>query len=187
MRINYTASARRPYVAATVAILAGIVLVTWPGDVLDYLIQVLGIALCVAGGVTLALAARDGRAKNILFMVTVASGVVFGALLCLLPGRFTNSLIYLLGILLALDGAKRIVYWLYYIRRIRPFFFLMPPLITLAIGVLLLAAPAWTRETFIILVGAALMLTGLQMLAAPRPAKIARGEEETVDAEHEEL
>jgi uncharacterized membrane protein HdeD (DUF308 family) len=153
-------------VGAVTAILLGIAMVAWPSLALEYLVRITGVAFCVAGIFTLVLLSRDESRASKLVLTVVTGSLILGTFLWLLPGLFTGVLIYLLGLALVLAGAWQLLFLLSSLKVTRvPAILYLPPAVTLAAGVLVIADPFRTREMLVIFFGAAAILAGAGILA----------------------
>ncbi|MDR2414429.1 MAG: DUF308 domain-containing protein [Odoribacteraceae bacterium] len=190
MRIITPSSFKRSRAGAIMAILLGLALVTWPSRALDYLVQVIGAAFCLAGIVTLVLSSREARRANTLFLASVAGSVLLGALLCIFPWLFTGVLIYLLGFMLVAAGGWQLSFLVASLKVTRvPVIFYFLPVVTLVAGILVIADPFRTREALVIVFGAASIIAGTSVLANNLLHEKGKGhaDERVEDVEHEEV
>ncbi|MDR2130164.1 MAG: DUF308 domain-containing protein [Odoribacteraceae bacterium] len=190
MRITHNYSFKRSFIVAIVAIALGIVLVIRPTDVLDYMVKVIGVAFCVAGVVSLLLSARSGMRSGGIFPASGVGSLALGLVLWFMSGIFTSVLIYLLGFTLFVAGAGQLAF-LIAMRRVAriPALSYLSPVITLAMGVLLIANPFQAKETIVILFGATSIFWGASHLLNYRVIHRRRraNETEIVDTDYEEV
>jgi uncharacterized membrane protein HdeD (DUF308 family) len=152
-------------------------------------VQVIGGAFCVAGIVALLLSAR-GTAG--LLSTSGIGSIIFGLVLLFMPNAFTNVLIYLLGFLLLFAGAMQLAL-LFSSRRFGrvPVFSFFLPVVTLALGVVVIANPFETRETIVVLFGIAAIYWGVCHLvnyyAVKKTREAHRQEDDVVDTDYEEV
>ncbi|MDR1274465.1 MAG: DUF308 domain-containing protein [Odoribacteraceae bacterium] len=191
MRFIYSSSFKSSFTGAAIAIALGIALVTWPSSALNYLVQVIGATFCVVGTVTLLLSTR-ARPAGLLPASGVVS-IVFGLVLLFMPGVFTGILIYLLGFMLLFAGAVQFSFLLSSRKFSRvPAFSYFLPVVTLAVGVLVIANPFETREAIVILFGITSIFWGVSHLINHYAINKAReandpGEANIVDTDYEEV
>jgi uncharacterized membrane protein HdeD (DUF308 family) len=192
MRIIYSSSFKRSFTMAVVAIALGVVLVAWPGRVLDYMVKVIGATFCVVGIVSLLLSSRERSRSGGMFPASGVGSIVLGVVLWLMSGLFTDVLIYLLGFMLLVAGVGQLAL-LVMARRVArvpaiSYFF---PLVTLAVGVLVLANPFEAKETIVMVFGVTSIFWGVSQLVnhyAIKTSRPARADEpETVDTDYEEV
>lgn len=148
-------------------ILIGLILVIWPGHVMETAMTILGVALVIGGGL-LIFSWYRGRPRS-SSVVTLAEGIVMAlmGLAVLLAPRFLINLIpTIVGILVLLNGILNLAQALDQRRETynRWTSSLVLAILTILLGLIILFNPFSTMEMLVIAIGVVIIYNGISNL-----------------------
>ncbi|MDD3108432.1 MAG: DUF308 domain-containing protein [Alistipes sp.] len=145
------------------AIVLGVILTFWPDEVLEYVIQLIGLLFLIPGIIVLIgylTRKRDGSAP-MQFPIVGTGSILLGLWLLITPTFFVNILMYVLGALLIAGGIQQMVL-LSLARRIHPVsgaLYIIPTLILIC-GLVILFNPFKVVSTLVMLFGVSCVVYG---------------------------
>lgn len=135
------------------AVIMGILLVTWPGTAILYLVIAIGAMFLVPGAVAVLNYIFKGREQGAMFPIVSVGSLLFGLWLMISPAFFVGILMYVLGAVLVFAGISQVMQlvnargW----TQVSFGYYVMPVLILIAGLVVLLNPFAAATVPFIIL------------------------------------
>lgn len=198
----YSSTYKRTAVKSVIVILLGLVLVIWPTEVLNSMVKIIGGVFCVTGIVSFLVSYRNREERSAMNMSSFngIGSIILGLLLFFMADFFTDMLMYVLGFLLIVAGIGQLVV-LTSARRwgsLSPVSYIFPVLILIA-GVIVIANPFETKESFVILFGIMSIFYGVTDLinqyhinklrkeVADKTQEEKLGRHEIEDAEYEDV
>ena len=177
------------YARSVTCILIGAVLAIWPDMAAKTLVVVLGIALMIIGGVSIAISYKQSESVfgNIMSFNGLFS-ILFGLLLVLFTEFFISLIMYIFGLLFILSGISELSGLISAGKysKISVAYYILPVLVTVC-GFILLFKPFQVERTIFIFTGLALIVYGLSELFATLKVKKVYQSQQIEDAEYEEV
>ena len=137
------------------ALIIGLVMVIWPGNVANYLVITIGILFIIPGLITMIgyFSAKNDTAKP-RFPIEGLGSFLFGLWLVVFPDSVVTLLMYFLGFILLLGGIHQL-YSLIVARKWTtvPVGFFVTPVLILIASLVILASPNESQQTAFIIIG----------------------------------
>ncbi|MDR2499144.1 MAG: DUF308 domain-containing protein [Tannerellaceae bacterium] len=147
------------------AMLAGLLMILWPSQMIHYMVMAIGALFILAGIYTLVLYVRSSETRRTVHIVAAIASLLLGAWLMIVPSFFINILMYIWGILLALSGTQQIVA-LIAARKyttVHIAYYILPAII-IAAGIVIMLHPGTVISKTFIILGALSLLYGINEL-----------------------
>lgn len=174
-------------IKGAVAVVVGILALTWPGSMRDLAISVLGIFVLIVGIVATvgALMHRKESDKWIVMLIPGLVGIVIGIIALAVPKVIAAIIVYLIAIWALIHGISEIYGALKHREEVKGEWVpLIVGITSVVIGILLLAGPLTAGAVFTWLVGLFLLILGaFWLLLAYRAWSWAKTEVREVKAE----
>lgn len=152
---------------AICAFVIGLVLVLWPDTAVNYLVITIGVLFLIPGIISIigyfATKSEDGIPKR--FPIEGVGSLLFGLWLVVMPGFFTDILMFILGFILVLGGVQQIASlvtarrWM----RVPMAFYIVPTLILIA-GLVALFNPTGAINTAFMIIGVSSLVYAISEL-----------------------
>ena len=142
-----------------VAIMLGLAMLIWPGVAVNLFVRILGAALILIGGISLAINYLGKENMGSLFAFLGFTAFIFGIILLALPEFFVNLLAYLFGAMMIIFSIGQIVTLIYSNKFARVnFTYYIAPVIVFAGGIVMFCKPFETVETMFMIFGGGLII-----------------------------
>ena len=164
MQIVYTSTNYKSVVyRAVLSIILGVVLVSWPGAALKYIIMLIGLIFLLTGLISYVMTNREREVRSRYFAPFSGIGsLILGLLLLCLPSSFLSIFMFVFGFILVVAAIGQFV-TLAAARQFGPVSFvsyLFPVLIFVA-GIVILFDPFRSAEGVVILFGVTSIFYGV--------------------------
>ena len=164
MQIVYTSTNYKSVVyRAVLSIILGVVLVSWPGAALKYIIMLIGLIFVLTGLISYVMTNREREVRSRYFAPFSGIGsLILGLLLLCLPSSFLSIFMFVFGFILVVAAIGQFV-TLAAARQFGPVSFvsyLFPVLIFVA-GIVILFDPFRSAEGVVILFGVTSIFYGV--------------------------
>lgn len=155
---------------ALILIALGIYMVLSPGAALANIIKIIGIALIVAGAVTVLLYVfnKDSQSRSFTSLATGIILVIAGIVFLVEPGAIEKIFPTVVGILVIVNGILNLIASLKAKKAGAPVWLvgLILSVLTVALGILILTQPLFLMNQIVRIVGIVLIIMGVSSLLA---------------------
>ena len=144
----------------------GILAVAYPGDVLPLLVEIFAIVLGLYGVGMLVYSFVNRKERHFgMYLSNALIEIAVAVLVFMFSGYIANIAVKLIGFLLVLAGIYQVIVLFSACRVIRfGFWFFLLPVVEVGLGLVLMFASQLFTETVAIIVGVALVVSGLSEL-----------------------
>lgn len=156
-----------------ITLILGIIIIAFHGQVLNTLVMFVGIIFLIPG-IIASIEYFQNKKKNIrsstLLISQSIGSSIFGLILLFFPNSFTNLIIFLLGLIIIINGFFQIYSLALASKEVKvgiPYF-LVPILIIIACiigGVIAVRNPNFVKDVFMLIIGIGLVISSLSNLA----------------------
>ncbi|MBQ1729722.1 MAG: DUF308 domain-containing protein [Oscillospiraceae bacterium] len=156
-------------ITSLVLIALGIFMVLSPNTALTTIIKVFGIAIIVAGAITVLLyVANRGDSRNLTSLATGIILIVAGIVFLVNPAAIEKIFPTVVGILIIVNGILNLIASIKAKKAGSPAWIvgLILSILTIALGILILSQPLFLMNQIVRIVGIVLIVTGVSFLLA---------------------
>ena len=161
MKTNY------PLIRFLFALVVGLILVIWPNDAANFIVITIGILFLISGVVSLVGYTTSRSKKNPAARMPFEGlgSLLFGLWLVIMPGFFTNIIMFLLGFILILAGIFQIASLTTARKSVRVpgAFYIIPSLVLIA-GIVVVFSPNDALHTAFLIIGISSLVYALSEL-----------------------
>ncbi len=149
-------------VSYIVSLIVGLVMVIWPELVADYLVFAIGLLFLIPGAISIIsyfVNKKKNAAIGLPLRLSGLGSVLFGLLLMIVPSFFSNMIVFVLGLTIALGGLFQIIQ-LYHARawvKVSIMAYVIPVLLFI-LGVYTLFNPSEAKEKTFLIIGIGILV-----------------------------